>query len=512
MIYTKLYDWQKKLVDQFKERNSFGIFLDCGLGKTPVSLAFAEVNKCTKILIITINSKAIETKEEEGSWFYWADQSDIDYKLYNKKQEDFFNDENNVLLINYESLFKKQKKEKGKKKQTGINLKENIISFINSCKNHNAAIIVDESHKIKDLQSSQTKAIFQIQSLLKLKSNKVYTYLLTGTPFTSGYEDLYSQLKILGYKENKTYFKDNFCILGNVGGLLGWQQPIVGYKNLDLLYKTIHEYAVTIKADNVVKLPEAIFNYYTTDMSLDFKMFIQEQMNGLKIMDYAKKNKVEIEEEFNVNSTINNPFYANIDYPSEKWLADTSGSFWMRARQLSIGFQGNAEKSIWYDKSRLLKLKKFLQQNEDNYLLFYNYTPELLEIYDICEELGYNIDVYCGECKSLIFYQKYSQQSDQEKLVNKKNIILANFDSGSTGLNWQLYNQCILFSLPLYCDYEQGIKRILRLGQKSDTVIYHIFYQNNWLDKRMLESLQKSINYNDQMFQDDLKQIQLLLD
>ena len=34
----------------------------------------------------------------------------------------------------------------------------------------------------------------------------------------------------------------------------------------------------------------------------------------------------------------------------------------------------------------------------------------------------------------------------------------------------------ILFDIPLYKDYEQGIKRINRIGQK-ETCIYHIFYQ-----------------------------------
>ena len=31
MIYEKLYTWQKNLVDKYKDRESFGLFLDMGL-------------------------------------------------------------------------------------------------------------------------------------------------------------------------------------------------------------------------------------------------------------------------------------------------------------------------------------------------------------------------------------------------------------------------------------------------------------------------------------------------
>ena len=181
----------------------------------------------------------------------------------------------------------------------------------------------------------------------------------------------------------------------------------------------------------------------------------------------------------------------------------------MRCRQLSIGFQGNAEESNWYDKRRLEQLKRFLIENESNYVLFYNYIPELYELFELCTDIGYNTDVYCGEIKSLKNYKRFSNQSESERLVNTKNIILANFASGSTGVNWQLYNKCILFSVPLYAHYEQGIKRIHRIGQKEN-VQYHFFYQDNWLDKAMIKALKESVNYSDEMFQSDLVRVQEL--
>lgn len=514
-IYSKLFPWQKRIVDKFKDRSAFGLFLDMGLGKTPLSLGLAEQNQCDKILVITINSKAEETEDTDGSWLWWAKQSNISYNLNTKKATEFNSEASDIFVVNYEMLFKRTKKQDIlAMKKSGLQLSDVIVDFINSCRQHKVALILDESHKAKNNKSKQTSSIEKIQRELKLKSSSLYTYLLTGTPFTTGYIDLYTQLKLLGCTMTKGMFEDNFCLRGNIRGLLGWQQPIVGYKNVELLYDLIHKYAITIDSEDVVDLPEKIFVDHKLECSKEFKMLTFERMKGQTILDYMESKDVTTKKDvlkYSTNTLMNNPYYRNIAYPDFKWSADTIGTFWLRARQMSIGFQGNNEESIWYDRTRLDELRKLLMNDEDNYIIFYNYTPELLEIYDICEELGYNIDVYCGAIKSQTFYDRYSNQSLEQKVTNKKNVIISNFASGSTGKNWQNYNKCILFSLPLYMNYEQGCKRIHRQGQKVDC-IYHIFWQDNWLDRGMKEALEEKKDYSENMFNSDLTRVQSIME
>lgn len=519
MIYETLYDWQKRIVDKFKVKHNFGLFLDMGLGKTPISLGLAEANCCTKCIVVSINAKALELETVEGSWFDWASKSSMKYELISKKYNlEFDSDRSQIYLINYESTFSRAKDKKSK-----IELSKRVNEFIASCKGHNVAIIIDESHKMKNLSSLQTLAINRIKRELKIRSNDVYTYLLTGTPFTTGYIDLYSQLKTLGYDETKTQFVDRFCVRGNVPGLLGWQQPIVGYQNIEKLFKTVHRYAITINSEDVMDLPDKVFINHKTEMSDDFEAFVHERLKGEKVISTMKRQHKKVDGNpmwtaFRVDEVDKrylehkqpNPFFRNIDYPNFEYLCESGGTFWMRSRQLSIGFQGNASSCEWFDKRRLEQLKEFLERNEDNYVLFYNYTPELLEIYDICEKLGYNVDVYCGEMKSLHYYERYSQQTDAEKLINKKNIILANFASGSTGMNWQAYNSNIVFSIPLYKDWAQALKRTHRTGQ-TKTVFYHLFFQTNWLDSSMRKSLDEGTTYNSDMFESDLQRVENLL-
>lgn len=446
---------------------------------------------------------------------------ELNYNFYTKKNQfsdpsqkktykELLPENNDILIINYESLSKRRKSDSEDKKDKKVELKENIIDFLSVCKDQRVAVIIDESHKVKNLKTIQTKSIKKILDVLELRSECTYLYLLTGTPFTQGFIDLYSQLKLLGWDKNKTYFEDNFCIKGDIRSLKEWEQPIVGYKNVDQIYDLVHQFGITIKTKDVIQLPEQVFNYHKLKSSMDMILYTCETLKRPTIQAELDRRKCDYELPIpERGGRINNPFYRNIAFPDLDWLAETAGSFWLRARQLSIGFQGNSKEAMWFNDNRLRELKTLLEDHPDNYVLFYNYTPELLQIYDICEMLGYKIDIYSGEIKSEIFYNKYASQTPEERLINTKNIIIANYASGGTGSNWQLYNKCILFSVPIFKDWEQSIKRVHRIGQK-ETVIYHIFYEDNWLDNSMLESLQQGIDYNTDLFMSDLQRVQKL--
>lgn len=501
MLYNKLYDWQKKIVDMFKDRQAYGLFLDMGLGKTPLSLAMCEANKCDKIIIITLNAKATESEDIKGSWLWWANEMEYKYKLLNKKNLEFDDNSKEILLINYEWLLKRPycKKE-------GVKLRDEMISFIKSCYGKKVGIICDESHKLKSSESAQYKCFNKLYTMLNNHS-KTRLYLLSGTPFTQGYLDLYTQLKLLGINITKTSFKERFCILGNVKGLLGWQQPVVAYKNLDELYNLIHSVAITIKSSEVIDLPKQIFIEHTYPMTKSMKLFINEKATPKDIKSWGGKILYS-----NENKKIPNLYYRNLTYPEFTYEAETSSQFWLRTRELSIGFLGNSESYNLYDMTRFNMIEKFLKENEDNYLLFYSYTPEFLELYEICDKLGYSIDVYNGIIKDTKNYDKWANLTENERFgKQKKSIILTNWNSGSTGINFQCYDKCIIFDLPVYRDWEQGLKRIHRIGQKN-TCIYHLFMQNCWLDKGMKKAIDEKRDYNTETFESDLNRVKDILE
>lgn len=525
MLYDSLFNWQKQIVEEYVDKRQFGLFLDMGLGKTPLSLAFAEAHECEKILIVSINKKALEDESVEGSFFWWAKKMEYAYAMHNKKVS--FREEGakkwrrkispetkDILLINYEGLYRPgQSEDVGGRKRKRCVLTPIVEDFIASCKGKKVCVIIDESHKIKELNSLQTIALKRIERDLSFNTPHVWTYLLTGTPFTKGFEDLYSQLKFLGWSGNKDEFTSRFCVKGCVWGLAEWQQPIVGYKNVDQLYELIHRFAMTIKSESVIRLPEQVFVYHKLPNTEEMTLLTCEKLKKPLIEAYVEKRKIELPYPLGDapnGGVVNNPFFRNIAFPDLKWIAETAGSFWMRSRQLSVGFQGNDEEFEWYDRSRLASLKKLLEENEDNYVIFYNYEPEFLELFDLCDSLGYNVDVFNGTMKSEYFYQRHEKMDEGKRLTDKKNVILANFKSGSAGANWQLYDKCVLFSLPGFGDYQQAIKRVHRIGQKS-TVVYHVFYSENWLDLSMLKALRESKEYDQTMFESDRERIERML-
>lgn len=496
MLYEKLYGFQKSIVDKFKSKKRFGLFLDMGLGKTITSLSLCEVNNIDRIIVVSIKSKSTESQFIKGSFADYLNQ--LDFTIYNKNKDNkfidtFSNDEKEAFILNYESFITKDEK-----------LPWYIKEFLEKdCVDKKVAIILDESHKIKNSSSKTSKNIRKFINIVD-KYCDLYLYLLTGTPFTQGFIDLHNQLNLIGWNISKTAFIDKYGIRGNIAGLYNWQQPIVGYRNVDELFEIVQKYAITELTENNIKLPDQIFVDIELPQSLEFEMFVKNKYSSSKLHSYLLKNRkcdiFSLIDKKKLPILIENPLYRNFNYPDDSFFAGTSASFWMRSRQLSIGFQGNEDNYVWYNYDRVNKLKEFLENNKDNYVIFYNYTPELKVIFEVCEELGYSIDIYCGDIKTLQYYEQYEKMNDDEKFNNKKRVIISNFASGSEGKNWQAYNKVIFFSIPLYGEYAQSLKRVHRIGQ-TKTVYYYTFYQNNFLDKSMIKALQDNVDYNYKMFE-----------
>ena len=168
----------------------------------------------------------------------------------------------------------------------------------------------------------------------------------------------------------------------------------------------------------------------------------------------------------------------------------------MRLRQLASGFMGNAEESKYYSTYKSDKLFDILDNNEDNYVVFYNYTPELYLIMLAADEAGYVYDIYNGMEKDLSYFNDSS--------IKSKKLIIANIKSGSVGLNLQIYKSAIFFSLPdVWSDFEQGVGRIERTGQKSPFVDVYVLMATGTVDANIWDSLMMGKDYTDKAFERD---------
>lgn len=109
-------------------------------------------------------------------------------------------------------------------------------------------IVADESHRIKRIQSAQTKACLQ------LSKKATRRYLLSGTLSQGDPRDLYPQLKFLApymMPENFMEFKSAFLVTAPKN-----EHIVVGFKNLHVLNERVSRICSQKKLDECVDLPE----------------------------------------------------------------------------------------------------------------------------------------------------------------------------------------------------------------------------------------------------------------
>jgi len=517
-LYTTLYDWQKpfidKLVDKFnieqqpENRTSYGFFLRMGIGKTKLLTTMAEIHDSDCVIITSILPKVLEENirgsfgEELELAGYKVYYSHLLYqpsplksglkrtgnseaaraeRYYDQFIDDFLNKRKIAFVCNYETIMT----DKGFSilhMLSGGNqsLKKNVQSkqdVIDGYKN--ITWIMDESHKIKNRSSQVSSRIYAMLTAKVapglsfsrdnyFREHIKHVYIGTGTPFTVGYVDLFQQLKILGHKWTYDGFFKSYCVEDiTVKRFNIFAQGIKEYKNVDQLLDLVEQYAFFARTEN----------YYP--------FLPDRRMTALWVKQDEAYRKMSFDH-------LDNPDYRVFD----GFICDTPAIFKLRLRQLASGFMGNAEESNYYSTLKTDKLQEILEDSEDNYVIFYNYTPELFMIMSAAEEAGYVYDVYTGAHKDLKYFN--------DTTITSKKLIIANIQSGSTGLNLQSYKNAVFYSLPdVWSDFEQGVGRIERIGQKSPFVDVYILMTIDTVETRIWDSLMKGKDYTDKMFERD---------
>lgn len=97
------------------------------------------------------------------------------------------------------------------------------------------AIVVDESHRMKQHSGKISKTLYNSRSLFTAR------FIATGTPDPLGLQDYFAQMRFLNQKiigvNSFTGFKSKFCVMGGYEG-----KEIRGYMNIEELHKRMSPY------------------------------------------------------------------------------------------------------------------------------------------------------------------------------------------------------------------------------------------------------------------------------
>ena len=300
-------------------------------------------------------------------------------------------------------------------------------------------LILDESSVIANEKTKRSKAI------LKMGADNVI--LLSGTPVSGKYEKLYSQCKLLGWDITKKEFYEKYIITKDL------QRPnlpfaiklVVGYKNVEDLKNQLRLHgAFFMKAEGAISLPKQNFIRITCEQIPEYKKF--------------RKDRI-------------------VEFDGKEIVGENTLTRMLGERQLCSQ----------YNRHKLQAFKDLLNDSDDRFIVFYNFTAEK----DILARLVERpISLVNGEKRDLENYEKYDNS-----------VTFVQFQAGAKGLNLQKANKIIYFSLPLSCEnYMQSQKRVHRIGQDRPC-FYYILETENSIDRKILRALNRQEDYTNILFE-----------
>lgn len=309
-------------------------------------------------------------------------------------------------------------------------------------------LMLDESSMIQNEHAKRSKFVLQL--------HPEHVILLSGTPTSGKYERLWSQVRLLGWNINKSTYYSQFVVQDfiDVDGS-GFKIPVViGYKNVDRLKRKLAEHgAVFMKAEEFgVDLPDTNEITVKVKAPAAYKKFMKDRVVWME---------------------------------GKQLVGDTTLTMRMYARQIC----GQ------YNQSKLDAVRDLIESTDDRIIIFYNFNDELNKLLNIVEQLKRPAAVVNGEKKDLEPFVKYGDS-----------VALIQYQAGAMGLNLQVANKVIYFTLPDRSElFEQSKARIHRIGQHRPCFYYYMMCPGT-VETRVLETLRLRKDYTDALFKKDIEE------
>ena len=444
---VELRDYQQKILDELKYLPAIGLFMKTGSGKTITSLAKVNSNPTNHLLVICpqkIVTQWMEVVEKHTDFKLLKYNVKSSAKVKNNLIADYLCDDFNnkkCVIVNFDII--------------------NKLDFEWAI-NEDWTIIVDESHKIKNMGTNKNP-VKVTQKVLQLGELTPYKIILTATPTEKeygGYIDFYSQLRFLGYLDmSYQLFKNRYCREEKlqIPGMPYPIKKIVGYR-MDLIDKEIK---------SIIKTS---CRYYAP-----------------KYGDYEPQMiKVPIERCKNYNKMLEERCYKEITF-------DNVSAFRIGKKTLISGkvsgtdeygdrytYDDNSNKSDW--------LEEFLSNTDDIVSVLYSYNVEKDKIIEVCNKLKKSYIVINGDVKD-----------KPAELKKEFDVLIGQYEAFGESLDGLQYkcHLMVFYSMPDSSRaYRQSLGRIDRIGQEEMPIYYHLVMDRT-IDEKIYEMVQNKVEFSE---------------
>lgn len=440
----QLFEHQKQALEQTKNLNRVAYYLDMGLGKTFVG-SEKMMNLGSNVNLLVCQKSKIDDWIEHFNEHYEV----IVLNLTNKKSLDCFLEWSSkwiefekplIGVINYELVWRRKQ----------------LLQL------QDFTLMLDESSLIQNQKAKQSKFILNL--------NPFNVILLSGTPTAGKYENLWSQIHLLGWNISEDVYNRQYVnwVKKDFGGfihkIVDKENP---YKNVDRLKSKLREHgAVFMKTEECFDLPEQTFIKQVVPTSKEYWKFMKDC-----IITVDTLNLHEFED--------NSDFYGQDVTPRVELVGDTTLTKRLYCRQLC----GQ------YSKYKLEAFKELVESTQDRLIVFYNFNAELDALKKVAKSLNRPVSEVNGHCKDLTAYE---QEDDS--------ITFIQYQAGAMGLNLQKANKIIYFTLTDKSElFEQSKKRIHRIGQESPC-FYYILMCKGSVEEVILKTLEMRKDFTDELF------------
>ena len=423
MSTIKFYPHQNDALTATADRNRVAYYMDMGLGKTFVGAEKA-IRMGSQIILIVCQKSKVQDWVDHFKEYYPLPVLDLTNKA---EFERFFElwdlIHGFVGVINYDLIWRRKDL---------LNLKD-------------FTLILDESSLIQNAKSKRCKFI--------LKMNPENVILLSGTPTGGKYENLWSQLHLLGWNISEKVYDTHYVNYrkietdGFIHKVVDKDNP---YKNVDRLKQKMRDHgAIFQKTEEVFDLPEQNFIQINVPVTKEYRKFTKDHLVTVDGLEF---------------------------------VGDSVLSYRLYQRQLCTA----------YNPAKVQAFRDLLESTQDRLIVFYNFNCELMELRAACNDLERPYSMVNGSIKDLTAYEQEANS-----------VTLVQYQAGAMGLNLQKANKIVYFSLTEESQlFEQSKKRIHRIGQNRPCFYYLMICENSIEDQEVLPMLNIRKELTDNLFEE----------
>ena len=441
-VKATLYEHQQRAydfaLDTLEQGKGLAILADMGTGKSLMTIAITGTlaqEKGVKRMLVVCPKSIVGVWEEEFRKFanYRYALTVLDGTISKKKTAFSYmtGEALQVIVVNYESAWR---------------LEKEITKWKPDL------IVCDESSKIKNPGTSQSKAMHRLGKLTK------YNIILTGTPITNNPLDIFSQYKFLDEDilgGSYYLFRNRYAVFG------GYQNhQIIGYRHLAELVEKVHEIAYRIKIEDAVDLPPFI-----------------DETRTIKLEPKAQSIYTQIERDC----------YAALSADAEVTARNVLTQL-LRLSQCTGGYirddvSGVAQAVSTAKLDALEDIIDTCQDEGKKVVVFARFVPEIEAIEKLLKKKGIGY---------ALIYGATTDRADQVKKFQEDEdcrVFIGQLQTTGMGLTLTAASVAVFYSLDFsYANYEQSRARIHRIGQKEKCLYIHLVCKGT-VDERIMNAL-----------------------